>query len=74
MIKDVASIKSYMLYENDVPVICTPYEWSYELPNLVHHIDITYEVFTFDTKNNQYTNVKHATGTSHYTNDHDMVA
>lgn len=74
VIKDVASIKSYMLYENDVPVICTPYEWTYELPNLVHNIDNTYEVFTFDTKNNQYTNIKHTTGSSRYTNDHDMVA
>ena len=51
-----------------------PYEWSYELPNLVHHIDNTYKVFTFDTKNNQYRNVKHAPGSSRYTNDHDMVA
>lgn len=74
VIKDVASIKSYILYENNVPVIWMPYDWNYELPNLVYNMDNMYEVFTFDTKQNQYMNVKHTSGSSRYTNDHDMVA
>lgn len=74
VIKEVASIKSYILYENNVPVVWIPYDWSYELPNLVYTVDSMYEIFTFDTEKNQYMNVKHTSGSSRYTNDHDMVA
>lgn len=57
-VREVASIKSYMLYENDLPVVWMPYDWEYELSNLAYNTDGVYELFTFDTKNNQYMNVK----------------
>lgn len=53
VVKEMASIKSYMMHENDLP-----YEWDYEIPNLVYDADDMHESFTFVTKNNQYTNVK----------------
>lgn len=58
VVREVPSVKSYMLYENDLPVVWMPYDWDYELPNLVYNTDDMYELFTFDAKNNQYMNVK----------------
>lgn len=57
-VREVTSIGSYVLYENDLPVVWMPYNWDYELPNLVYNAEGAYELFTFDTKNNQYMNVK----------------
>lgn len=58
VVKEVTNMKSYLVLENSVPVVWIPYDWTYELPNLVYNADGGQELFKFDTTANQYVNVK----------------
>lgn len=58
VVKEVANMKSYLVFDNNVPVVWMPYDWTYELPNLVYNADSVQETFKFDTTANQYVNVK----------------
>lgn len=58
VVKEVVNMKSYLVFDNSVPVVWMPYDWTYELPNLVYNADTVQETFKFDTTANQYVNVK----------------
>lgn len=58
VVKEAANLKSYLVFDKDVPVVWIPFDWSYELPNLVYNADTDQELFKFDTVSNQYVNVK----------------
>lgn len=57
VVKDVAELKSYLVFDDGVPVVWIPNGWTYELPTLVYNLDDKPVIFTFDTRVNQYVNV-----------------
>lgn len=59
-LKDSEDHKSFLLFDDGVPVVWVPYDWTYEISPLVYAVDKDKrEVFKFDTDTNQYKNVKY---------------